>query len=238
MAGPRCSIGPLGPAPRRSAAAPGRGRFPFGREERNGVRILRAWGTALRPGRFAGRAANYLSYFGSAWLAGLAVPPAGRGRRADRSADHRPRRARAARRRCGARFVFLCQDVFPGGGAPRSRTSGASGSTALLERVTLAAHRPRGPRRRGGRDDARAARRRQGRRPRARHGHPQLGGLPAIVPGPKENAFARAHGLAEPFVVMHSGNLGLSQGLDVLVDAAARLCRDIPTSSSSSWATA
>jgi colanic acid biosynthesis glycosyl transferase WcaI len=45
----------------------------------------------------------------------------------------------------------------------------------------------------------------------------------AIVPGSKENAFARAHGLADKFVVMHSGNVGLSQNLDVLVEAAARL---------------
>jgi len=44
-----------------------------------------------------------------------------------------------------------------------------------------------------------------------------------IVPAPKENAFARANDLAEKFVVMHSGNIGLSQGLDVLVEAAARL---------------
>ncbi|MBI4634937.1 MAG: sugar transferase [Candidatus Rokubacteria bacterium] len=42
----------------------------------------------------------------------------------------------------------------------------------------------------------------------------------AIVPGPKLNAFSEAHGLADAFVVMHSGNVGLSQDLDTLVDAA------------------
>jgi colanic acid biosynthesis glycosyl transferase WcaI len=45
----------------------------------------------------------------------------------------------------------------------------------------------------------------------------------AIVPGPKRNAFSEAHGLADRFVVMHSGNIGLSQGLDAVVDAAALL---------------
>jgi glycosyltransferase involved in cell wall biosynthesis len=45
----------------------------------------------------------------------------------------------------------------------------------------------------------------------------------AITPGPKDNAFARAHGLADRFVLMHSGNVGLSQNLDLLVEAAARL---------------
>src|SRR5439155_20992444 len=42
-------------------------------------------------------------------------------------------------------------------------------------------------------------------------------------PGPKANPFARAHGLADRFVVMHSGNVGLSQNLDTLLDAAAHL---------------
>jgi len=45
----------------------------------------------------------------------------------------------------------------------------------------------------------------------------------AITPGPKDNSFARAHGLADRFVLMHSGNVGLSQNLDLLVEAAARL---------------
>ena len=45
----------------------------------------------------------------------------------------------------------------------------------------------------------------------------------AIVPGPKDNAFSREHGLADRFVLMHSGNVGLSQNLDVLVEAADRL---------------
>ena len=45
----------------------------------------------------------------------------------------------------------------------------------------------------------------------------------AITPGPKDNAFARAHGLCDRFVLMHSGNVGLSQDLDLLVEAAALL---------------
>ena len=44
-----------------------------------------------------------------------------------------------------------------------------------------------------------------------------------IVPGDKHNAFARAHGFADKFVVMHSGNIGLSQSLETIVEAAARL---------------
>jgi colanic acid biosynthesis glycosyl transferase WcaI len=49
----------------------------------------------------------------------------------------------------------------------------------------------------------------------------------ALAPGPKVNAFSAAHGLTDRFVVMHSGNLGLSQGLETIVDAAA-LLKDVP----------
>jgi glycosyltransferase involved in cell wall biosynthesis len=49
----------------------------------------------------------------------------------------------------------------------------------------------------------------------------------AIAPGPKRNPFSREHGLTDRFVVMHSGNLGLAQSLDTIVDAAA-LLRETP----------
>jgi glycosyltransferase involved in cell wall biosynthesis len=44
-----------------------------------------------------------------------------------------------------------------------------------------------------------------------------------IVPGPKRNPFSLTHGLADKFVVMHSGNLGLSQELETVVQAAVHL---------------
>jgi len=44
-----------------------------------------------------------------------------------------------------------------------------------------------------------------------------------ILPGPKRNPFSIAHGLEDKFVVMHSGNIGLSQGLESAVEAAALL---------------
>ena len=209
-------------APPGAAAAPARSRrFPFGREERNGVRILRAWGTALRPGRFAARAANYLSFFASSCLAGLAVP--------------RPDvvvaltdppiiglAALACARRTGARFVFLCQDVFP----EVARLLGDFRSERvdrLLERVTrlLIARADRvvavGETMR---ERLVAGKNADPGRVTVIHNWADCA---AIVPGPKRNPWSLAHGLAEPFVVMHSGNIGLSQDLDVLIDAAARL---------------
>ena len=44
-----------------------------------------------------------------------------------------------------------------------------------------------------------------------------------IVPRPKRNPFSLARGLSDPFVVMHSGNIGLSQGLEMLIQAAVHL---------------
>lgn len=44
-----------------------------------------------------------------------------------------------------------------------------------------------------------------------------------IKPMEKANAFSRAHDLAEKFVVLYAGNVGLSQGLEVILDAAEKL---------------
>jgi colanic acid biosynthesis glycosyl transferase WcaI len=45
----------------------------------------------------------------------------------------------------------------------------------------------------------------------------------AVTPRPHANAWAREHGLVDRFVVMHSGNIGHAQHLDVLIEAAADL---------------
>lgn len=42
-----------------------------------------------------------------------------------------------------------------------------------------------------------------------------------IIERPKDNPFAREHGLVHRFVVMYAGNIGHAQGLEVLLDAAA-----------------
>lgn len=46
-------------------------------------------------------------------------------------------------------------------------------------------------------------------------------------PTPKDNPFSREHGLTDKFVVSYAGNLGPTQGLDRLIEAAAEL-RDQP----------
>ena len=45
-----------------------------------------------------------------------------------------------------------------------------------------------------------------------------------VFPVKAENAFREEHGLDGKFVIMHSGNMGLTQELDQLLDVAGRLC--------------
>jgi colanic acid biosynthesis glycosyl transferase WcaI len=49
----------------------------------------------------------------------------------------------------------------------------------------------------------------------------------AMAPGPRDNPFARQHGLVDRFVVLHAGNIGLSQDLEIVLHAAEQL-RDRP----------
>lgn len=194
---------------------------PVERETHHGVAILRANGTRLRPGRFAGRAANYLTYFASAGLAGLRVG------RPDLvvSLTDPPIVGLAAlwtARRTGARFVYVCEDIFPEVAAlledfhnetvnrtldrvNRYLLREAHGIVALGERMRRRLVEEKGA------DASRVS---------VIH---NWADCEAIAPGEKDNAFARANGLADRFVVMHSGNVGLSQNLDVLVAAAAHL---------------
>jgi glycosyltransferase involved in cell wall biosynthesis len=194
---------------------------PIQRESHHGVTILRANGTCFRPQRFAGRATNYLTYFASANLAGLDV---GRPEVVVSLTDP-PIVGLAAlwtARRIGARFVFLCEDIFPEVAALLEDFRNGAVNHAL-DRVNRYLLREAdqvvalGDRMRQrlveekGADPARIS---------VIH---NWADCDAIVPGAKDNAFARAHGLADRFVVMHSGNIGLSQNLDVLIDAASRL---------------
>jgi putative colanic acid biosynthesis glycosyltransferase WcaI len=211
--------------PSRSIA--GRGSLPwwrlFAREEHNRVRVLRANGTRLRPRRFVGRALNYLSYFLSAAVASFRVG------RPDVvvSLTDPPIIGLLAlwtARRTGAKFVFVCEDIFPDVAVLledfRNETV-----NRVLDRINrfLLAHA----------DAVVALGDRMRRRLVDEKGADQhlitivhnWADCEAITPGKKDNPFARGHGLVDAFVVMHSGNIGMSQNLDVVLDAAARVQR-------------
>ncbi|HWI19749.1 MAG TPA: glycosyltransferase family 4 protein [Vicinamibacterales bacterium] len=186
-------------------------------ETRNGVRILRARGTTLSQRSFAGRAANYVTYFLSAlwtafWLpkqdvtVALTDPPI------------IGLAALAARPRHG--MVFFCQDIFPQvAGLLEDFKSPLV--NAILERLNryLVSRAARivclG--------DTMASRLIEGKgadRSKVTIIH-NWADTSAIVPSEKTNAFSREHQLDDKFVVLHAGNIGLSQNLDVVIDAAS-----------------
>ena len=128
-----------------------------------------------------------------------------------------------AARRTGARFVFLCEDIFPEVAALLEdfHNSAVNGALDRINRYLLRARRRD---RRARRSHAAAPGRGEGRRSRRASTSSTTGPTATrSSPGPKDNAFSREHGLADRFVLMHSGNVGLSQNLDVLIEAADRL---------------
>jgi len=189
------------------------------REQRNGVTIVRARGTRFSPKRFTGRALNYVTYFFSASWAAVRLP-----RQDVTIALTDPPiigfAALAARPRRG--MIFFCQDIFPEvAGLLEDFQSPLV--NALLERVNrfLVRHATRiialG--------DTMASRlvHGKGADPAKITVIHNWADTSAIVPSPKQNAFASAHGLDTKFVVLHAGNIGLGQNLDVVIEAMALL---------------
>jgi len=198
-----------------------RGWLPVQRESHNGVAIFRAVGTTLRPRRFVARATNYLSYFLSATLAGLKVP------RPDIvvSLTDPPIIGLVGllmARRARAKFVFLCQDIFPEVAVLLEDFHNETVNRSL-QRINQFLVR------KADRVIALGDTMKE-RLVTGKGADPQKvtvihnwADCSTIVPGPKYNSFTAKHGLADAFVVMHSGNIGLSQGLDTLIEAAELL---------------
>jgi colanic acid biosynthesis glycosyl transferase WcaI len=195
--------------------------WPVTSEAHQGVRILRANGTLLARRKFIGRATNYLTYFASALVATLQIGP----QDVVVSLTDPPilgLAALMAARRVGARFVFLCEDIFP---EVASLLDDFHNTTVnrTLDRINRRLLRDA--------DAVVALGERMKRRLVEEKGAPadrvhvihNWADCDAITPGPKDNAFARAHGLHDKFVLMHSGNVGLSQNLELLIEAADRL---------------
>lgn len=192
-----------------------------GREERKGVQIFRAAGTTRPPQQLVGRAVNYLSYFASASIAALRMPPP----EVVVALTDPPiigLAGLAAARRAGAKFVFVCEDVFPEVASLIEDFHNAAVNRALdrVSRLLLKkADRvvALGDRMRERLIDDKGA---DPSKISVIHNWADCG---AIVPGDKRNPFSCAEGLAGRFVVMHSGNVGLSQNLETLLAAAERL---------------
>ncbi len=205
--------------------APARRGWIFHEEMYRGIRILRAHGTRFRKKGFAGRFTNYVTYFLSACWAGLRL-------------DHPDvvvaltdppiigLAAYAAARRFRVPLVMSYRDIFPEVARLLEDFHSEAVERALhqvnrflvrkADRVVALGETMRLRLIEG-----------KGAPPGKTVVIPDWADCSEIVPGPKDNPFARAHALADKFVVMHSGNIGLSQGLEVLIEAAARL-GDLP----------
>jgi glycosyltransferase involved in cell wall biosynthesis len=209
-------------------AADGRGtarRRVVSREQHNGVDIYRASGSRFRKERFSGRATNYVTYFLSACIAGL---------RLDRpdvvvALTDPPIIGLAGwmtGRRFGAPLVMAFKDLFPEVAALLKDFHSDTINNGL-QRVNKFLVR------RAACNVALGATMRtrlienKGAPPERTIIIPDWADTTAIAPGPKRNAFAIEHGLEDRFVVMHTGNIGLSQNLGTVIDAA-ELLRDVP----------
>ena len=194
-------------------------------EIRNGVTIIRASGTTLSPRKFPARALNYLTYFSAAVVAARRLP-----RQDVVVALTDPPiiglAALAARKR-GA-FVFYCQDIFPEVAALLTDFRSPA-VDRVLEHVNRFLVRKADAIVALG--DTMARRLVEGKgadRSRIEIIH-NWADTAALAPAPQDNEFSRAHDLAGKFVVLHAGNIGQSQNLDTVIEAAERLreCRDI-----------
>jgi colanic acid biosynthesis glycosyl transferase WcaI len=188
-------------------------------EVRNGVRIIRARGTTFQPLGFFSRAMNYVTYFLSALWAALRLA-----RQDVTIALTDPPiiglAALAARPRHG--MVFFCQDIFPEV-AGLLEDFNSPLVNALLDRVNrfLVRHAVRIV----ALGDTMASRliHGKGADPHKITVIHNWADTAAIVPSPKQNAFAAANGLDSKFVLLHAGNIGLGQNLDVVIEAAGHL---------------
>ncbi len=203
---------------------PPKGRRLVLSESLGQISILRARGTTWSKRTFVGRVMNYLTYFSSACLAGLQL--------------ERPDLVIAltdppviglagllAARRFRCPLVISYRDLFPEVARLLDNFQ-----NPLVEQVLHRVNRIliRSSVRIIALGEAMRARLIEEKKadPQKVVVIPDWADGDLIVPGPKRNPFSLTHGLADRFVVMHSGNMGVSQNLEVLLRATMEL-RDL-----------
>jgi colanic acid biosynthesis glycosyl transferase WcaI len=194
-----------------------------GRTKHEGVEIVRVRSTAYDRSHLPLRALNYVTYLAQSARTGLA------GQRPDVVlcmtdppviADV----ALAVARRFGVPLVVVSQDVFPEIAIELGRLE----NRAVIEvlRLAIQLYLKRADRVVAIGETMRARLEQKGVPPQRLRVIPNWVDSAALTPQPRDNEWARAHGLAGRFVVMHSGNVGYAQNLDALVRAATFL-RDL-----------
>ncbi len=194
-----------------------------GESTRKGVRIVRVRSTAFDRSKLPLRATNYLTYLLQSLLTAL------RERRPDVVlcmtdppviADV----ALVAARRFRVPLVVISQDVFPEVAVELGRLENRALIGVL--RVAIRFYLERAERVVAIGDTMRTRLEQKGAHSERVHVIPNWVDTEALVPQPRDNAWAREQDLVDRFVVMHSGNIGHAQNLDALVRAATFL-RDL-----------
>jgi colanic acid biosynthesis glycosyl transferase WcaI len=194
-----------------------------GEAMRKGVRIVRVRSTAFDRSKLPLRATNYLTYLvQSLWTAlrerrpdvvlCMTDPPV--------IADV----ALLAARRFRVPLVVISQDVFPEVAVELGRLENRALVGVL--RIAIRFYLERAERVVAIGDTMRTRLERKGARGERLRVIPNWVDTDALVPQPRDNAWAREQELVDRFVVMHSGNIGHAQNLDALVRAATFL-RDL-----------
>ncbi|HEX6700428.1 MAG TPA: glycosyltransferase family 4 protein [Gaiellaceae bacterium] len=204
------------------------GRLPqpggdSGRTRHEGVEIVRVRSTAFDRSALHRRALNYATYLAESLRTGLAAekpdvvlcmtdPPI--------IADV----ALIVARRFGVPLVVVSQDVFPEIAVELKRLE----NPAVVEilRRAIGAYLERADRVVAIGETMRERLERKGAPPERLRVIPNWVDSDVLTPQPRDNEWAREHGLDGRFVVMHSGNVGYAQNLDALVRAATFL-RDL-----------
>jgi colanic acid biosynthesis glycosyl transferase WcaI len=194
-----------------------------GRSSSGGVEVVRVGSTSYDRSRLSLRAVNYLTYLGLSFWEALKVdrpdvvlcmtdPPV--------IADV----ALVLARRFGAPLVVVSQDVFPEVAVALKRLD----NPALVEVLRLATrlYLKRADRVIAIGDTMRERLVEKGAERDRIVVIPNWTDTSDLQPQPRDNAWAREHGLVGKFVVMHSGNIGHAQDLDTLIRAATFL-RDL-----------
>ena len=194
-----------------------------GRATHEGVEIVRVRSTAYDRSALHLRALNYATYLAQSLRAGLAAerpdvvlcmtdPPV--------IADI----ALIVARRFGVPLVVVSQDVFPEIAVELKRLE----NPAVIEvlRRAIGAYLERADRVVAIGETMRERLEQKGAPPERLRVIPNWVDSSVLTPQPRDNAWAREHGLDDRFVVMHSGNVGYAQNLDALVRAATFL-RDL-----------
>lgn len=198
-------------------------RADAGRTTVDGVRVVRVRSTAFDRSNLPLRAINYLTYLAASLWAGLFArkpdvvlcmtdPPV--------IADV----ALAVARRFRAPLVVVSQDVFPEIAVELKRLENRF--VVGLLRALIGFYLRRADRVVAIGETMRTRLVEKGAPPERITVIPNWVDTDAISPAPKDNDWSRAHGLADKFVVMHSGNIGHAQNLDALVRATTFL-RDL-----------